>query len=390
MNNDLKNNRKKIYLDYQATTPLDSRVLEVMLPYMTDIYGNPHSSEHAFGWEANEVIEKAKTQIASFINALDDEIIFTSGATESNNLAIIGTAYAALQSSKKRTILVSSIEHKCVLGAARFTEKLGFNVKKIPVQRDGQINLDVLSQMLDDDTLLVSVMATNNEIGVNEPLTVIGDMCKNNNTIFHVDAAQGAFANLDVIDTQVDLMSLSGHKVYGPKGIGALYISQQSHIKPQPIIFGGGQQDGFRSGTLCPFLVAGIGSAFEIMQKEKDEEAIHDRKLRTILLNGLKDIFPSLVLNGSLENRHPGNLNITLPNVDARQFIFNLQPAIAFSTGSACTSGITEPSHVLRAIGLSTAEADASFRMTVGRYTTEDDVSFVLSHIKRYVEQKKD
>lgn len=390
MNNNLKNNEKKVYLDYQATTPLDSRVLEIMLPYMTDVYGNPHSSEHAFGWEANKAIERAKTQVASFINALDDEIIFTSGATESNNLAIIGTAYAALQSSKKRTILVSAIEHKCVLGAARFTEKLGFNVKKIPVQRDGQINLDALTKMIDNDTLLVSVMATNNEIGVNEPLTLIGDMCKNNDVIFHVDAAQGAFANIDVIDTQADLMSLSGHKVYGPKGIGALYISQQSNIKPQPIIYGGGQQDGFRSGTLCPFLVAGIGAAFDIMKKEKDEEANHDRKLRTILLNGLKDIFPSLVLNGSLENRHPGNLNITLPNVDARQFIFNLQPAIAFSTGSACTSGITEPSHVLRAIGLSTAEADASFRMTVGRYTTEDDVSFVLSHIKRYVEQKKD
>lgn len=385
MNNNLKNNEKKVYLDYQATTPLDSRVLEIMLPYMTDVYGNPHSSEHAFGWEANKAIERAKTQVASFINALDDEIIFTSGATESNNLAIIGTAYAALQSSKKRTILVSAIEHKCVLGAARFTEKLGFNVKKIPVQRDGQINLDALTKMIDNDTLLVSVMATNNEIGVNEPLTVIGDMCKNNDVIFHVDAAQGAFANIDVIDTQADLMSLSGHKVYGPKGIGALYISQQSNIKPQPIIYGGGQQNGFRSGTLCPFLVAGIGAAFDIMKKEKDEEANHDRKLRTILLDGLKDIFPSLVLNGSLENRHPGNLNVTLPNVDARQFIFNLQPAIAFSTGSACTSGITEPSHVLRAIGLTTAEADASFRMTIGRFTKEDDVSFVLSNIKDYV-----
>lgn len=386
MNNNLKNN-KKIYLDYQATAPLDSRVLEVMLPYMTNIYGNPHSSEHSFGWEANKVIEKAKTQIASFINALDDEIIFTSGATEANNLAIIGTAYAAQQSSKKRTILVSSIEHKCVLGAARFTERLGFNVKKIPVQRDGLVNLDALNKMLDDDTLLVSVMATNNEIGVNEPLTVIGNMCKNNDVIFHVDAAQGAFANIDVIDTQADLMSLSGHKVYGPKGVGALYINQQANIKPQPIIYGGGQQDGFRSGTLCPFLIAGIGAAFDIMQKEKDMEAIHDRKLRTTLLNELKDIFPSLILNGSLENRHPGNLNITLPNIDARQLIFNLQPAIAFSTGSACTSGITEPSHVLRAIGLTTAEAEASFRMTVGRFTTEDDISFVLSHIKDYVLQ---
>lgn len=385
MNNNLKNNKKKVYLDYQATTPLDSRVLEVMLPYMTDVYGNPHSSEHAFGWEANKAIERAKTQVASFINALDDEIIFTSGATESNNLAIIGTAYAALQSSKKRTILVSAIEHKCVLGAARFTEALGFNVKKIPVQRDGQVNLDALTKMIDNDTLLVSVMATNNEIGVNEPLTVIGDMCKNNDVIFHVDAAQGAFANIDVIDTQADLMSLSGHKVYGPKGVGALYISQQANIKPQPIIYGGGQQDSFRSGTLCPFLVAGIGAAFDIMKKEKDEEAIHDRKLRTILLDGLKDIIPSLILNGSLEDRHPGNLNVTLPNIDARQFIFNLQPAIAFSTGSACTSGITEPSHVLRAIGLSTAEADASFRMTIGRFTTEDDVSFVLSNIKDYV-----
>ena len=382
MNNTLNHNKKNVYLDYQATTPIDPRVFECMLPYMKDIYGNPHSSEHSFGWEANKAIEAAKNQVASFINSLEDEIIFTSGATEANNFAIIGTAYAALQSSSRRTILVSSIEHKCVLGAARFTERFGFKIKKIPVRKDGIIDIDALAQMIDEDALLVSVMATNNEIGVNEPIISIGELCKKNDVIFHIDAAQGAFTNIDVMDTQADLMSLSGHKVYGPKGIGALFISQASLLKPQPIIYGGGQQDGFRSGTLSPFLIAGMGKAFEIMRNEKDEESQRESRLREMLFTGLQEMFPSLILNGSLEHRHPGNLNIMLPEVDARRFIFKLQPMIAFSTGSACTSGITEPSHVLRAIGLTTAEAESSFRMTVGRFTSEEDISFVLSRIK--------
>ena len=367
-----------IYLDYQASTPLDKRVLEEMLPYMTTEFGNPHSSEHSFGWKANEAVEKAKETISSYIDALSDEIIFTSGATESNNLAIIGTGYAALEKSNRRTIIVSSIEHKCVLGAARFLERFGFNIKKVPVLSDGKIDLSTFKELLNEDVLLVSVMATNNEIGVNQDLSTIGDLCKKNGSIFHVDAAQGGYANINVIDNNIDLMSLSAHKIYGPKGIGILYINQSLEIKPQPIIHGGGQQDGYRSGTLPVYLAVGMAKAVDIMSEIKEKEKEEISSLRNKLLEGLKNIIPELKINGSMDDRHPGNINILIPNKDARQLILSLQPNIAFSTGSACTSGIQEPSHVLKAIGLSTNEAEQSFRMTVGRFTCVDDVNKTL------------
>lgn len=371
-----------VYLDYQASTPLDKRVLEAMLPYMTTEFGNPHSSEHSFGWKANGAVEKAKETISSYIDALSDEIIFTSGATESNNLAIIGTGYAALEKSNRRTIIVSSIEHKCVLGAARFLERFGFNIKKAPVLSDGKIDLSTFKELLNEDVLLVSVMATNNEIGVNQNLSTIGDLCKKNGSIFHVDAAQGGYTNINVIDNNIDLMSLSAHKIYGPKGIGVLYINQMLKTKPLPIIYGGGQQDGYRSGTLPVYLVVGIAKAIDIMSEIKEKEKESIGSLRNKLLEGLKNIVPELRINGSMDNRHPGNINILIPNKDARQLILSLQPNIAFSTGSACTSGIQEPSHVLKAIGLSTNEAEQSFRMTVGRFTTEEEINITLSLLK--------
>jgi cysteine desulfurase len=373
--------KKNIYLDYQATTPLDRRVLEAMLPYMTEKYGNPHSSEHSVGWAAEKAVEWAKSQIAIYINSLEDEIILTSGATESNNLAIIGLGYAALKKSKRRTILVSAIEHKCVLGASRFLEFFGFKIEKIPVENDGLILIEKFKSMLSDDTLLVSVMATNNEIGVNEPISLLGKMCKNNGTIFHVDASQGAYTNIDVIENNIDLMSISAHKIYGPKGIGGLFISQHSSIKPLPIIYGGGQQNGYRSGTIPVFLGVGFGEACSIMIKEKKEEIGKLISLSTKLYEGLKEICPLVKLNGCHENRHPGNLNITLPDMEAKQLITSLQPNIAFSTGSACTSNNIEPSHVLRAIGLSTEEADRSFRLSVGRFTTKDEIDTAISLI---------
>jgi cysteine desulfurase len=376
---------KPIYLDYQATTPLDKRVMVAMLPYMTERYGNPHSSEHSFGWAAEEAVEQAKSQIAEYINALEDEIIFTSGATESNNLAIIGSGYAALEGSKRRTILVSAIEHKCVIGASRFLERFGFKVEKIPVENDGLIDIKKVRAMLSDDTLLVSVMAANNEIGVNEPISVLGEICKANGTIFHVDASQGAYTNLDVIENNVDLMSISAHKIYGPKGIGSLFINQYSTIKPLPIIYGGGQQNGYRSGTIPTFLVTGFGKACSIMIKEKNEEIQKLLSLSKKLFEGLKEIYPQIRLNGSQKNRHPGNLNITLPNIDARQLITSLQPHVAFSSGSACTSSNIEPSHVLRALGLSSEEADMSFRLSIGRFTTSSEIEKAISLISKKI-----
>jgi cysteine desulfurase len=370
-----------IYLDYQATTPIDRQVFETMLPYMTEIYGNPHSSEHSLGWAAEKAIEQAKSQISDYINSLEDEIIITSGATESNNLAITGLGYTALEKSNRRTILVSAIEHKCVIGASRFLEKLGFKVQKIPVDNNGLINIEYFKTMLSDDVLLVSVMATNNEIGVNEPIAEIGKMCKINGIVFHVDASQGAYTNIDVIENHVDLMSISAHKIYGPKGIGVLYISQHSILKPMPIIFGGGQQNGYRSGTLPVFLVVGFGEACSIMNKVRKEEAEKLFLLSNQLYNGLQKICPLIKINGNRNNRHPGNLNITLPHLDSKQLITLLQPKLAFSTGSACTSNNIEPSHVLRAIGLSSEETDRSFRLSVGRFTTTEEIDIAVSLI---------
>ena len=374
-------------MDYQASTPLDPTVLEAMIPYMTNNYGNPHSSEHAFGWKANKAVDIAKGQIASYINSLESEIVFSSGATEANNLAIIGTGYAALDKSHRRTILVSSIEHKCVLGAANFLTRFGFTIKKIPVLPDGHVDLEQFKIMLSEDVLLVSIMATNNEIGVNQPISKIGQMCHETGAIFHVDAAQGAYIpNLDVLDLEIDLLSLSGHKVYGPKGIGTLFISHSNICKPYPIILGGGQQDGFRSGTLPTPLAVGMGEAFALLAKVKTKEITLLSQLRDTLLNGLKQRIPSIRVNGSMEDRHPGNLNLTIPHMSAQQLILSLQPKLCFSTGSACTSGIPEPSHVLKAIGLSTEDAESSFRITVGRFTSLEQVQKaieLISHAAR-------
>lgn len=388
VNKPIEKMRVGIYMDYQSTTPLDPIVLKTMLPYMTREFGNPHSSEHAFGWQANKAVEQAKAQVSSYINALENEIVFTSGATEANNLAIIGTGYAALDKSNRRTILVSTIEHKCVLGSARFLERFGFTVKKIPVLKDGHLDLEQFKRMLSEDVLLVSVMATNNEIGVNQPIKEIGRLCYEKGSIFHVDAAQGAYRNLDVLESNVDLLSLSGHKVYGPKGIGALFISHENPCKPAPIILGGGQQDGFRSGTIATPLVVGMGAAFDLMTTVKKDEIVKLSKLRNNLLNGLKHNIPSLQVNGSLTDRHPGNLNLTIPHIRAQQLILSLQPKLCFSTGSACTSGIPEPSHVLKALGLSTEEAESSFRITIGRFTTDEDIQEAINLISHSVNHK--
>ena len=368
-----------IYLDYQASTPLDKQVFEAMLPYIKEKFGNPHSSEHSIGWEAEKAIEKAKSLIAQYINSLEDEIILTSGATEANNFAIIGLGYSALEKSSRKTILVSAIEHKCVLGASIFLKRFGFNIVSIPVDKSGLINIEIFKSMLSDDVLLVSVMATNNEIGVNEPILEIGELCKANGTIFHVDASQGAYTSIDVIANNIDLLSISAHKLYGPMGIGCLFISQYSAIKPMPLLYGGGQQYGFRSGTIPVPLVVGFGTACSIMQNVKEREANNLLSLSNHLYDSLQNACGNIQLNGCRLNRHPGNLNITLPHIDAKQLITLLQPKLAFSSGSACTSNNIEPSHVLKAIGLTTNEADRSFRLSVGRYTTIDEINTTVS-----------
>jgi cysteine desulfurase len=384
-NNMEENHISSIYLDYQASTPLDPRVLNVMLPYITEKYGNPHSTEHSFGWISNDGIEKAKAQVASYVNSIEDEIIFTSGSTEANNLAIIGIGYVALEKSSRRKILVSSIEHKCVLGASRFLARFGFIIEKITVEPDGLIDIEKLKPRLTEDVLLVSVMSTNNEIGVNEPVATIGQLCHEKGILFHIDASQGAYTNLDVLNTSADFMSLSAHKIYGPKGIGSLYISQSASLKPIPIINGGGQHNGYRSGTLPTFLAVGMGEACSIMQEVKKSEADILKDLRDKLCIGLLKIFPNAKLNGHSQERHPGNLNLTIPGIDSKQLILSLQPNIAFSTGSACTSGMIEPSHVLKAIGLSTVDTDSSFRMSVGRFSTEDEILRALTIIRNYI-----
>lgn len=378
-----------IYLDYQASTPVDKRVLEAMLPFMTGEFGNPHSSEHAMGWQAEKAVELARSQVADYIGALEDEIIFTSGATESNNLAIIGIGYAAMSKKiDRKTILVSSIEHKCVLGAARFLTRFGFNIIHIPVGADGLVNLQQLESMLTDDVLLVSIMTANNEVGTVQPIKEIGKLCVERGILFHTDAAQGCYEQLDVIDNNIDFMSISAHKMYGPKGIGALFISNNAYLKPEPLFYGGGQQSGFRSGTIPAFLAVGFGKAAEIMSQEKETEAENLKKLRMQLLGEIKAKIPDIRLNGSFDHRHPGNLNLFIPAIESKQLIYSIQPSVAFSTGSACNSGVIEPSHVLKAMGLSTSEAEHSFRITVGRFTDEEDihkaVEAISSNIKSH------
>ncbi len=369
-------NDLRIYLDYNSSTPCDPEISDIFQHVNSYIYGNPHASEHAWGWDAEEIIEVAKADVASFINALPDEIIFTSGASEANNLAIIGTAIAAkLKKDPKNKIIVSAIEHKCVLNAAYHLRDLfGFEIAVIPVHKSGIISLKTLEEEIDRNTLLVSIMAVNNEIGTCQPLIDIGRLCKKHNTIFHVDAAQAAYLDIDVIHNNIDLLSLSGHKIYAPKGIGALYISQDVRIKPSPIIHGGGQQNGFRSGTLSPALTASIAKAVCLVMENKDSEISRLLKLRDTFLHELMNLKVSFQINGDFKKRHPGNLNVQFHGVDVKALIMRLQPRIAVSTGSACNSGEIRDSYVLKAIGLTGKQIESSLRIAFGRFTTEKEV----------------
>ena len=379
----IRRNDQPIYLDYQATTPMDPRVLEAMMPYFTYKFGNPHSRSHSYGWEAEEGVEKARGQVAKLIGADEKEVIFTSGATESNNLAIRGVA--EFYKDRKNHIVTTVTEHKCVLDTCRHLEQSGFEVTYLPVQKNGLIDLEVLRNAITDKTVVVSIMAVNNEIGVIQPLEEIGRICREKKTFFHTDAAQAAGKiPLDVEKMNIDLMSISGHKIYGPKGIGALYVRRKPRVRLVPLIVGGGQERGFRSGTLPTPLCVGLGEAAEICSKEMESEARRLKKLQDRMLKGLNDKLTDIIVNGDLEHRIPGNLNISFAYVEGESLMMGIK-GLSVSSGSACTSASLEPSYVLRALGVEEEMAHTSLRIGLGRFTTEQEVDTAVDELVRHV-----
>ena len=364
-----------IYLDYSATTPIDPRVAEKMIPFLTEKFGNPASRSHSYGWEAEEAVENARAEVARLINADPKEIIWTSGATESDNLAIKGAAHF-YQSRGKHLITVKT-EHKAVLDTCRELEREGFEVTYLPVQENGLIDLEVFKSAIRPDTIVVSVMFVNNEIGVIQDIPAIGDICREKGIIFHVDATQApGKVRIDLNELKVDLMSLSAHKVYGPKGIGALYVRRKPRVRLEAQMHGGGHERGFRSGTLATHQIVGMGEAFRIAREEMDEEQARIARLRDRMWNGIKDM-EEVYINGDLEHRVPNNLNVSFNFVEGESLIMAIKE-LAVSSGSACTSASLEPSYVLRALGRNDELAHSSIRFTLGRFTTEEEIDFAV------------
>ena len=365
-----------IYADYQATTPLDPRVRDLMEPYWNEAFGNPHSSDHVIGWHAHKAVQQAAVEVGSLIGADPDEIVFTSGATEANNHAIFGLARRAPK--ERRRMLVSAIEHKCVLAAARaLAATTDIRVETIPVDASGRIDLARLSDVLDDDVLLVSVMAVNNEIGTLQDVPEVSRLLSTHSIPLHCDAAQAPCAiDLDDLAMHASLISLSSHKMYGPQGIGALYIRRSLQGLFEPLIHGGGQQDNLRSGTLPLPLCVGFGAAVAILKgNEPESERTRVASQRDRFITALQEVGATVVLNGPpVTKRHPGNANLRLVGCRADEVLASLQPRLAASTGAACTSGMPEPSHVLNAIGLDATECDESIRFSFGRFTTDAEI----------------
>lgn len=371
-----------IYFDYSATTPVDPRVVDAMVPWLYEKFGNPASRSHSFGWEAEEAVEQARQQVADLIGADSREIIWTSGATESDNLAIKGVA-EFYQSRGKHLITVKT-EHKAVLDPMRELEREGFEVTYLGVQSNGLIDLEELKAAMRPDTILVSVMWVNNEIGVIQDIEAIGELCRANKTVFHVDAAQAAGkVEIDLQKAKVDLLSLSGHKAYGPKGIGALYVRRKPRIRLEAQMHGGGHERGFRSGTLATHQIVGMGEAFRILKEEMAVENERIRALRDRLHQGLLDI-EEVYVNGDMENRIGANLNISFNYVEGESLMMAISD-LAVSSGSACTSASLEPSYVLRALGRDDELAHSSIRFTLGRFNTEEEVDYAISVIKGQV-----
>ena len=376
-----------VYLDNAATTRVDPRVAEKMIPYLTEIYGNPASSSHAFGWVAEEAVETARGHIADLLHADSKEIIFTSGASESDNLAIKGAAH--FYQSKGKHLITVKTEHKAVLDTMRELEREGFEVTYLDVQENGLIDLNVLKAALRDDTILVSVMWVNNEIGVIQDIDAIGEICRERGIVFHVDAAQAAGkVEIDVTKTKVDLLSLSGHKIYGPKGIGALYVRRKPRIRLEAQMHGGGHERGFRSGTLASHQIVGMGEAFRIAKEEmaaENERLLGLRNRFLELIDGIEEVY----INGDMEHRYVGNLNISFNFVEGESLIMAVKE-LAVSSGSACTSASLEPSYVLRALGRNDELAHSSLRITLGRFTTLEEVEYAANLLKSKIGKLRD
>ena len=368
-----------IYMDYGATTPVDPRVVDAMIPWLREHFGNPASRSHAWGWEAEAAVEKAREQVAQLIGADPREIVWTSGATESNNLALKGAAH--FYKSKGRHLVTVKTEHKAVLDTCRELERQGFEVTYLDVQEDGLVDLERLKAALRPDTIVVSVMFVNNEIGVVQDIPAIGAMCRERGIIFHVDAAQATGkVEIDLSTLPVDLMSLASHKTYGPKGIGALYVRRKPRVRLEAQMHGGGHERGMRSGTLPTHQIVGMGEAFRIAREEMGSELARIRTLQQRLLHGLQDI-EQVFINGHLGRRVPHNVNASFNFVEGESLIMGIK-GIAVSSGSACTSASLEPSYVLRALGRSDELAHSSLRMTIGRFTTEEEIDYAVSTLK--------
>lgn len=371
-----------IYFDYSATTPVDPRVVDAMVPWLYEKFGNPASRSHAFGWEAEEAVEQARQQVADLIGADSREVIWTSGATESNNLAIKGIA--EFYKSRGKHLITVKTEHKAVLDPMRELERDGYEVTYLDVQENGLIDLEELKAAMRPDTILVSVMWVNNEIGVIQDIEAIGELCRANKTVFHVDGAQAAGkVDIDLQKVKVDLLSLSGHKAYGPKGIGALYVRRKPRIRLEAQMHGGGHERGFRSGTLATHQIVGMGEAFRILKEEMATENERIRALRDRLYQGLLDI-EEVYVNGDMESRIGANLNISFNYVEGESLMMAISD-LAVSSGSACTSASLEPSYVLRALGRDDELAHSSIRFTLGRFNTEEEVDYAISVIKGQV-----
>lgn len=370
-------NRKTIYLDHQATTPMDERVLQKMIPYFRDKFGNPHATDHVVGWESSRALADAAAQVAALIGADPDEIIFTSGATEANNLALLGLAGRRSNRQRNR-ILVSAIEHKSVLAAARVvSERFGLRLEIVPVDTEGRVSVPVLNELLDETVFAVSIMAVNNEIGTIQDIRGLSIAARNIGAVFHCDGAQAPVAMpVSTLAQDADLISLSAHKIGGPPGIGVLYVSRVLQDTLEPLIYGGGQQNGLRSGTVPVPLCVGMGAAAEMLQDDRmDEIRTALRMRRDRLVEKLRGLPWRITVNGpDTDRRHPGNANVCFQGFNAQDILSALQPALAASTGSACNSGIPEPSHVLSAIGLSGDASDASIRFSLGFATSDEDI----------------
>jgi cysteine desulfurase len=382
------NMKLPVYLDYQATTPMDPRVLEKMIPYFTEKFGNPHSRSHAYGWESEAATDLAREQVAELIGATEKEIIFTSGATESNNIAIKGVAH--FYKDKKNHIITPVTEHKCVLDSCRHLEQEGFEVTYLPVKPNGLVDLDQLKAAIKDNTLMISVMAINNEIGVIQPLKEIGAICRERGIFFHTDAAQ-AFGKipLNVDEMNIDLMSISGHKCYGPKGIGALYVRRRPRVRLEALFSGGGQERGFRSGTLPTPLVVGLGEAARIAGLEMGKDAEHVKRLSDKFLKAIMDDMKDVFMNGDRQQRYPGNINLSFAYVEGESMIMAIKD-LAVSSGSACTSASLEPSYVLRALGVNEELAHTSIRFGIGRFTTEEEIDFAIKTVKGSIDKLRE